>query len=152
MHILAEILLQCYARLERRHWDVTAPLALPQRPYSALAVTLWQPVYAVNSLCSFWACSKLGGDLGDLGDLTAICSAATSLYEISQWPSGDQRWSGWFCRSQRGHHPVWLGYYSSSTLAVWGDSLAWNRQQAISRKNNGSPNNGTYMHHQASVS
>ena len=63
-----------------------------------------------TSLRLFWACSKLGGDLGDLGDLTAICSAATALCEISQRPCGDQRRSGRFCTSQRGRRPVWLGY------------------------------------------
>ena len=60
------ILLRCYARLGRRHWDVMAPLAGPQRPYGALAAILWRPVSAVTSLRLFWACSKLGGDLGDL--------------------------------------------------------------------------------------
>ena len=50
---------------------------------------LRRPVSAATSLRLLWACSKLGGDLGDLEDLTAICSAATALFEISQSPSGD---------------------------------------------------------------
>ena len=79
-HILTAILLRCYARLGRRHCDVTGHLACPQRLYGAFAAMLWQPVSAATSLRLFWACSKLGGDLGDLGDLTAICSAATGLY------------------------------------------------------------------------
>ena len=94
----------------RRQCDVTGHLACPQRPYGAFAARLRRPVSAATSLRLFWACSKLGGDLGDLGDLTAICSAATALYDISQRPSGDQRRSGRFCRSQRGRRPVWLGY------------------------------------------
>ena len=102
------ILLLCYAR---RHGDVTAPLAYPQRPYGVLAVTIWQPVCTATSLRLFWACTTLGGNLGDLGDLTAICSAATVLYKISQQPRGDQRCSGWFCRSQQGRRPVWLRYW-----------------------------------------
>ena len=81
------------------------------RAPSDLAAMLRWPVSAATSLRLFWACSKLGGDFGDLGDLTAICSAATALCEISQRPCGDQRRSGRFCRSQRGRRPVWLGYY-----------------------------------------
>ena len=109
MHILTAILLRCYARLGGCHCDVTGHLACPQRPYSVLAAMLRQPVSVATSLRLFWACSKLGSDLGNLGDLTVICRAATALYEISQRPSGDQRRSGWFCRSQRGRRPVWLG-------------------------------------------
>ena len=100
-------LMRCYARLGRRHCDVTGHLACPQRPYGAFAAMLRRPVSAATSLRLFWACSKLGGDLGDL---TAICSAATALCEISQRPCGDQRRSCRFCRSQRGRRPVWLGY------------------------------------------
>ena len=112
MHILTAILLRCYAHLGWRHCDVTVLLACPQRHYRALAAMPGRPVSAATSLRLLWACSKLCGDLGDLGDLTTICSAATALYEISKRPSGDQRRSGRFCRSQRGHRPVWLGYYS----------------------------------------
>ena len=114
-HILTAIPRRCYARLGRCHCDVTALLACPQRPYGALAAMLGRPISAATSLRLFWACSKLGGDLGDLGDLTAICSAGTTLCEISQRPSGDQRRSGRFCRSQRGRRPVWLGYYKASS-------------------------------------
>ena len=88
-HILTAILLRCYARLGRCHCDATVLLACPQGPCGALAVILGRPVSVATSLRLFWACSKLGSDLGHLGDLTAICSAATALYENSQWPSGD---------------------------------------------------------------
>ena len=89
MHILTEILLLCYARLVWRHCDITWHLAWPQRPYGVFAAMLRWPVSTATSLRLFWACSKLGSDLGDLGDLTAICSAATVLYEISQRSSVD---------------------------------------------------------------
>ena len=94
-----------------------------QCPYSAHTVPtvtlrcvtcdVGQPVSIATSLCLFWSFSKLGSDLGDL---TVICSAATTLYEISQRPSGDQRRSGWFCRSQRGRHPVWLWYFRTTLM------------------------------------
>ena len=101
------ILLRCFARLRRRDCDVTAFFACPQRPYGASVAMLGRPVSAATSLRLFWSCSKLAGDLGDL---TAICCAATALYDISHRPTGDQRRPGRFCRSQLGRRPVWLGY------------------------------------------
>ena len=88
-HILTAAILRCYARLGRRHCVVTSLSAYPQRPYGALAAMLGRPVSAATESRLFRACSKLGDDFGDLGDLTAICSAAMALYEISQRPPGD---------------------------------------------------------------
>ena len=79
---LIATLLRCYARLGRRHCNVTALLAYLQRPYGSLAAMPKRPVSAATSLHLFWACSKLG-------HFTAIYSAATELCEISQRPSGD---------------------------------------------------------------
>ena len=114
-HILCNLSLRHTGRrLRCDHGGLGESARLPcGRRISEKRCSVWlgRPVSAATSLRLFWACSKLGGDLGDLGDLTAICSAVTALCGISQRPSGDQRPSGRFCRSQRGRRPVWLGYY-----------------------------------------
>ena len=98
-------------------------------PTATLRRVSCDAVSAATSLRLFWACSKLGGDLCDLGDFTVICNAATALYEISQRPSGDQRRSGRFCRSQWGRRPVWLGY--NWLVCFWRNSIGMNMTKKI---------------------
>ena len=58
------------------------------------------------------------------GDLTALVLSMFKTWRRPWRPhcnlqrsmSGDQRWSGWFCRSQRGRRPLWLGYYHSKSV------------------------------------
>ena len=79
----------CHWNLGRPYCVVAACLGRRYCHVTALLSMLRRPVSAATSLCMFWACSKLGGNLGDLGDLTVIHSAPTALFEISHRPSGD---------------------------------------------------------------
>ena len=109
MRVLSAILHHSIRPLD----DFTAMLWRSLCVHSDIAM-LWRPVSPTTQLHLVWACCSI--DLSDLVNLTAICNAATALYGTSQRPSGDQQRCGRFFESQRGGHPVWLGYYTPYNL------------------------------------
>ena len=84
-HILTAILLRCYARLGRRHFDVTGHLACPQRSYgdlTALVLSMFKtwrrPQRPWRPYCDLQRC------YGALRDLTTTQRRSAAIGPILQ--------------------------------------------------------------------